>query len=92
MRVLKELLAALFPPHDVAEEARIRWANEQAMTRPVSPRELRGLLAAVKDDYRRANGYLRWLDVGCAKFGVDKAWRLIYDDIAENDRVTSMKP
>ena len=41
------------------------------------PKALEGteLLAAVKDDYRRANGYLRWLDVGCgrgvllAKFG-----------------------
>ena len=87
MRVLKDILNWLFPPHDVAEEARTRWANEQAMTRPVSPIELRVLLAKVNDNYQWANHCLMLWDValssGCT---TDLAWKMIYDAIADTNR------
>mgnify|MGYP003419300401 FL=1 len=81
MRILKDLLACLFPQRDIAEETRVRWASDRAMTRAASPREMRELLAACKDDYSKAERLLRLWDSMMLTGLVDSvtAWRAVFE-------------
>ena len=81
MRILKDLLAALFPPRDIAEETRVRWANDRATDRCVSPNELRELLEWCKDDYAKAERLLRMWDsmMLTGLVSTEKAWRAVYE-------------